>query len=399
MIQPRGAVFPTLRIGTVARYPHTLFTADVIHVGDEIKDANEDYYLVKTADQYWWLDQFSHYQCELEKRSPYAQAPTTSGTWHLDSNSLKTDPRSRHKTWLATYLNAANMKLDNGTTNASTIIAFDHPPYDCPLTQLFLTKAVDGIFSVGKEPAEALYTYDHYPYAFIESVPITCMAVNKSGLTASNLVEQMEQEIRHVATDHPLGSVRSVETIRHLTPENIGGAQLCSSTVVIRYKRANDDYTPTTPNIAYSSAGAGPYYYTFPNCTEFMVKGEPADQYEHPLSYIGNTAYIGGDNSLEFTFKIDLDVEKTSLTHKRPQASTPKTDTISYQIWLDIEHNHAITDEYLLLDIGWGSTIKARLVNVQPNLSPNGNTVTLIFKEYRSTSASSESYTTRFGIS
>jgi hypothetical protein len=397
-IQPKGAAFPTLNIGAYARYPHTLFTADVIRVGDEVKDANEEYYIVKSADQFWWLDQFSHYQCELEKRSPYAQPPTTSGTWHLDSSSLKTDARYRTKLWLETYLTAANMKLDNGSTNASTIISFDHPPYYCPISQVFLTKNVDGIFSIGKEPVQALYTHDHYPYAFIESVPISCYTVNKAGLTATNLLEQMEQEIRHVATDHPLGSIRSIEVIRHPTPENIGGVMLYSSTVTIHYLRANDDYMPTTPSIAYSSAGAGPYTYIMPNCIEFTIVGETTDEYTHPIGFIGNLPYLNGDNSLEFIFKIDLDVEPTNLTHKRPQTTSPKTDSVSYQIWLDIKHNHAVTDEYLLLNVGWGSTIKARLVNVRPENTPDGHTVTLTFKEYRSTSASAETYKQRFGI-
>jgi len=216
-------------------------------VGDEIKDANGDYYMVKTVDLWWWLDQFSHYQCELEKRSPHALRPTTSGTWHLDSDSVKTDPRYRHKLWLDDHLTAANMKLDNGATNATVITCFDGADY--PLTQVFINKDVDGVFSVGKTPVEALYSWNHYPYAFIETATIACCAVDKSGLTATNLVEQMEQEIRHIATDHPFGSLHSISRVEH-NPIDIGGTVLHSSTVTIKFKRMNDDYTPAFPTFS-----------------------------------------------------------------------------------------------------------------------------------------------------
>lgn len=398
-IQPKGAAFPTLNIGAYARYPHTLFTADVIRVGDEVKDANEEYYIVKSADQFWWLDQFSHYQCELEKRSPYAQPPTTSGTWHLDSNSLTTDPRSRHKIWLETYLTAANMKLDNGSTNASTIISFDHPPYYCPISQVFLTKNVDGIFSIGKEPVQALYTHDHYPYAFIESVPISCYTVNKAGLTATNLLEQMEQEIRHVATDHPLGSIRSIDVIRHPTPENIGGVMLYSSTVTIRYLRANDDYTPTYPTITYGDSQASTY--TFPNVTSISISDpDTGDAYLLPPSRIGAITQILGMDNFEVTLTCDLNVENSALTWKRPQATSPKLDSVEEQVFREIKFGGKTDSDqaYQNLNLGYGAVLPVRLTNINVDRSGENAVLQVTFRRYSSSDGSSGTYKAWYGL-
>jgi hypothetical protein len=255
-IQPKGAVIRDLPCGNIAVYNHSFFTAATVALGDEIKDANNTYYVIKSLMPYWWLNQFSHYVCELEQRD-FVLPPTTSGTWHLDSDSAKTDPRYRHKSWLDIYLTATNLKEDNGSTNATYITCFDEAPY--PLSQVFLTKEVDLIFSIGKKAAQALEDYLHYPYAFIETVPITLYAVNKSGLTATNLLEQAEQEIRHIATHYPVvagASIRSIDASEY-KQENLGGAKLWTCTVTIKYKRANDDYVPSTPTISYGS------YWTF----------------------------------------------------------------------------------------------------------------------------------------
>lgn len=394
-IQPKGAAFPTLNIGAYARYPHTLFTADVIRVGDEVKDANEEYYIVKSADQFWWLDQFSHYQCELEKRSPYAQPPTTSGTWHLDSNSLTTDPRSRHKIWLETYLTAANMKLDNGSTNASTIISFDHPPYYCPISQVFLTKNVDGIFSIGKEPVQALYTHDHYPYAFIESVPISCYTVNKAGLTATNLLEQMEQEIRHVATDHPLGSIRSIDVIRHPTPENIGGITLWSFTIVIRYKRFNDDYANSGVSITYGDSQASTY--TFPNVTSLSLKDpDTGDVRLFPIGRIGNVTQNLCMEDYEIILTGDLDVAPSTVTWERPQATTPKTDSVPWQVFAEIKFGNKYDNDQTFQNLNvFGANIPVRITDFSVE-EIDEKKVTVSFRRFSATTGTA--YKTWYGL-
>jgi len=396
-VQPRGAVMLGLPCGHVARYPHTLFTADVIAVGDEVKDANGDYYVVKSADQYWWLDQFSHYQCELEKRSPYALRPTTSGTWHLDSDSLRTDPRYRHKYWLDSYLTADNMELDDGSTNASVITCFSGADY--PLTQVFLTKAVDGVFSIDKRSAQQLTTYNHYPYAFLETVPITCYAIDKAGLTATNLLEQMEQEIRHVCTDHPLGSIRSIESTDP-TFTDIGGVKLWHTTITIRYKRANDDYTPTYPTITWGPSAAPTGTYVMQNVIRGPEDGLSKDAWIDIPSFSGTLSQTLGSKSLEIEFEMDLDVECSAKTFKRPQTTTPKTDADDWDIFRDIWHNGGINQTYQTLTLkSGGPSIKVRLLDYRTHDIGEGRRLTVRFREYRTTTASAQTYKQRLGIS
>jgi hypothetical protein len=249
VIRPRGSSFMALGIGYYARYDVTGFTVSAVYEGDMIKDANNVYYLVKSVQEEWWLDTFSHYVCELVK-SEFADQPTSSGTWHLDSESVKTDPRYRHKTYLDSYITDGNLKEDNGSTNVTWRSCFDGAPY--PFSKIFLTKNIDLVFSISKEDAKPRLNYEHYPYAFDETVSITVYAVNKSGITATNLIEQAEQEIRHVVTDHPLGSIRSIESITH-KPVDLGSTTLYSTTVKIKYTRINDDLVPTYPTVTYGS--------------------------------------------------------------------------------------------------------------------------------------------------
>lgn len=249
-IQPRGTVMLGLPIGNVAVYNETFFTDDTVYEGDEIYDALGNYYQIKTRVEWDWLDQFSHYVCELVRRDQ-ATPPTTSGTWHLDSDSAKTDSRYRIKALLdgGSGITATHLKEDNGTTNATYITCFDYPVY--PITKVFNTKTVDLIISIEKIAAKPLYNYVHYPYAFIETVTVGLWSVDKSGLTATNLLEQAEEELREIFTDNPTttGAIRRIESTAYEVVD-IGATRLWHTTVTIEYKRVNDEYTPATPTFA-----------------------------------------------------------------------------------------------------------------------------------------------------
>lgn len=397
LIQPAGAVIAELPVGNYARYPHTLFTTYTVAVGDEIKDAFTDCYVVRSVDKWVYLDQFSHYQCQLEKRSPYAQRPTTSGTWHLDSASLKTDQRYRTKLWLDTYLEPSDLELDNGTTDAVVKTMFSNPP-EIPISQLFITKTIDGVFSIDKQAAEPINAYDHSPYAFIETVPITCYAVDKAGLTATNLIEQMEQEIRHVCTDHPLGSLRSIQSTGYRCT-NIGGVKLWEATVTVRYIRANDDYTPSYPTITYGDSQASTY--TFPNVTDVRFNDpDTGDAYLLPPGRVGAITQILGMDNYEVTLTCDLTMENTSLTWKRPQTTTPKTDSIEEQVFKELKFAGKTDSDqvYQNLDLGYGSTIPVRLVSVNVDRSGDDAVLQVTFRRYSATDGASGNYSAWYGI-
>jgi hypothetical protein len=250
------AVKGSSRVQTVLgyhnKYEYSGLTSAIVHVGDQITDEYGDTYKIIQVTAYPTkrLTAFNYSVCALVKKE-YANRPTTSGTWHLDSETLKTDSRWRHKDYLDDYLTAANLKEDNGATNASYITCFNDD--ELPISQIFLTKAVDLVFSVGKENAVPKQNAFHYPYAFEESVPITVCAIDKAGITATNLNEQAEQEIRRIVSTYPLGSIREITSSKPAEID-LGETKLYTQTVTISYTRVNDDYTPTYPVFDYGIA-------------------------------------------------------------------------------------------------------------------------------------------------
>lgn len=243
IIVGKGAQTALLGSGFYVRTDALGFTLDTsFDNGDElIDDSSRKYHILNIHDHYAG-DKFLLRTFDLSYMGWHVDRPGTSGTWHLDSDSAKTDPRYRIKLWLDTYLNIANMKADNGVDAAATLTSFDEADY--PLIRVFDDEGYNGIFSIGCKGAEQLTTHDSKPYAFNETVTVTCLAVNTSGITATNLVEQMEQEVRRVCTDYPVGSVKRITAT---SPECVteGNEKIWFTTVTIDYKRANDDYTPS----------------------------------------------------------------------------------------------------------------------------------------------------------
>lgn len=251
IILDKGASTYVGGVGFHATYTKTGFAVEPYAPDDEVIDSSSIYYRVATREPLRWANTLICYRYELIELGLHADRAATSGTWHVDSTTDRTDSRFRTRTWLDTYLTANNIKKDDGAANATTITCFSGADYS--ISRVFDTKTVDGIFSIDKTNAEPLYTRDKRIYAFKETTPITCYAVNKATVTATNLVEKMEQEIRRIATTYPLGSVRKISTITN-APVNLNGLTIYSCTVNIEYKRANDDYTPATPTFDYGIA-------------------------------------------------------------------------------------------------------------------------------------------------
>jgi hypothetical protein len=233
--------------GYYPKHEYTGFTADGVLAGDKLMDDFGNLYLVKTNSQEMFLDSHSHWVSELEVCDA-SDRPTSSGTWHLDSDSLKTDSRYRHKTYLDTYLDSGALLFDDGASGASYLVSFDGADY--PITKLLLDSGVDLLFSVAKSTMTPEEDAFFYIYKYRESVPITVYAINKSGLTATNLLDQAEEEIRRIVTTYPIGSIRKISRGETHKVEQ-DGLRLYSATITIEYTRTNDNYAPTKPNITY----------------------------------------------------------------------------------------------------------------------------------------------------
>lgn len=333
--------------------------------------------------------------CGLTKRD-FATQPATSGTWHLDSTSAKTDPRLKIKSVIDTYLTASNIKKDDGATNAATAAMFGDVSY--PVTRLFLTKALDAVAVISRGASNVLYTdwvFGHKPYGFEEAVKIEICAVNKDGVTASNLVEKFEQEIRRIFTAYdPYSNVRDLDTIEPTTVD-LGYTQMCKTTVNIRYKRCNDDYTPTTPTITWGPSAAPTGTYTFPNITNFQLRDpDTGDVRILPPGRIGDLLQILGSSDFDIVLTCDLSVEPAAKTWKRAQAST-KTDVFGWQVFEDIKFGGKTdaTKIYQTFNYGGSASIPVRVIDV----SVDGEVLTVALKRYSSSSGSGGTYSAWYG--
>lgn len=144
------------------------------------------------------------------------------------------DARSRTKVFLDTYLTAANMKEDDGATNATFLVAYGLPDY--PLVRVFIDKSVDIVFSVGQPNSEALIDSDHYPIGYEEHVPITIYVTNKTGFTAVKRIWTAEAELRRICEANPTGSLRRITGTTPKT-ERLGGTWFWSMEYSLDYVR------------------------------------------------------------------------------------------------------------------------------------------------------------------
>ena len=237
--------------GLWAKYPCTGIFPGPMYVDDEVKDLNNFYFTVKTSEHVSQLDNHVGYVCKLEKNELHFDRQSTIGTMHLDSESLRTDPRYRTKDWLDDYISDANITKDDGAAEASWVIITEKPDYS--LKREFQDKNVDVIGYIVNVDSKPMYNHVHYLYAFNESVTIRFCAVNKTEITAANVLEKFEQEIRHVQSDYPLGSIRNISSIKD-NDEDLGGLTMRCRLVTLEYTRVNDDYTPTYPAFDYGIA-------------------------------------------------------------------------------------------------------------------------------------------------
>ena len=390
--------------GYTARYPHTLLSPSAVVEDDEVKDANNKYYHVESVKQLWTLDRFDGYASNLVKVDPHYDREATSGTWHTDSDSIVTDVRNRMKTWLDYPTWLPTIYEDNGSTAASRIVMFAKPDYSW--WREFVTNSVDAIAYVEQVDCKARTTPDKYPYAFDESASIRICAVNKTGITGTRLVEAFEQAIRKVATDHPTGSIRTIDSIQN-KDEDLGGITLFSRSITIKYARANDDYVPTYPRITY---GSGNDYFIFPNVISMPEQGENKDAWLDLPGYSGTFPQGLGSKSIDIEIVSDLDMEpkrttvSTGLTWRRPQTTQSKTDNANWDVFRDLLHNEGKDQPYHLLTFAapasgvGGPSFAVRLVSYRVDPTGEGNQLHVIFREDRETTAAALTYKQRLGI-
>jgi hypothetical protein len=301
ILRRKGSSFSFGGHGFYAKYDFTLWTKAFLRSDDEVIDADGKYYRVDTVEEERFLNRFEGYMCSLSKRDGAGDRAATSGTWHLDSDNLVTDVTYRNKYWLDYYIAAGNIKKDNGSTNADWGILSAYPDYS--LMREFIDSGVDAIGYVEAVSCKAVAEYRHIPYYFDESVTIKLCAIDKPTVTAKNVLEQFYKEIQHVATDHPIGSIRSIDATAYKT-EDLGGTTLWSTTVTLRYMRRNPEYTNSGVTVTF---GLG---LTFSTATSTTVGGSTTN-IEVSSSHIGDSTDQWNGYVLKFTTGVNTGVSRT----------------------------------------------------------------------------------------
>lgn len=332
----------------------------------------------------------------LTKRD-FADQPATSGTWHLDSESVKTDPRNRIRESITTYYTAGNVKLDNNSTNATTHTCFDG--LVAPITRIFTTKDLDVLAVISRGTSNTLYTdwvFGHKPYAFEEEVIIDIYTINKSDVTATRLVEAYEQEIRRIFTTYDAYS--TVKDLNTITPEktDLGYTYLHHTAVNIKYKRANDNYSPTYPTITWGPSATPTGTYTFPNVTRFQYRDPNTGEIRLlPAGRQGEIIQILGNPDFEIILTCDMSVQPAAKTWKRAQSGS-KTDAKEWQIIDEIKFTgtNDSTKLYQTFNFGGGTTIPVRVG--EPSI--DGETLVVPLKRYSATNQSSSTYSAYHGF-
>lgn len=240
--------------GFFATYDYTGFSLEPYKPYDELSQSFEGvtrYFRVLNVDPQAVGTDLVYYKYNLAEISLHADQPSTSGTWNTTQN----DPRERTKTWLEAYLSDAAILKDDNATQADWICQFAFPEYN--IDRIFDDKTIDLIVSVEALDGIALYLHSGANiYAFKENIRIHFNAVDKTGITAVNLLDKAKQEFYKELNLHGkiAGSFRMSETHKDNPVRMSNGQLLYGFYVDLSYKRANENFVATHPNISYGTA-------------------------------------------------------------------------------------------------------------------------------------------------
>jgi hypothetical protein len=377
LLRPKGASYG----GIYAKYSLTMFTKAPFYVDDEVVHAGK-YYHVDTVEEEWRADVFEFYQCGLTLSDPHYDRTAAAGTFHLDTQSVTTDVAQRQKHWIDEYLAAFG---------GDAVVMLGEPDY--LFKREFIDNDLDAIACITVADGKPIHGIDKKPYAFDESALIKLRTTDKAGVVGRSLLEKFEQAIKHVATDHPLGSIRQLTVVRHPDPDDKGGCRIYQTDIQLRYLRANDDYPGTTDTLTYGSGG-GAGTFTFPNIIDYDNPFGNRDNFADMPGRQGDYPFLLGAKSDTITIMCNLDMEPHGLTWKRSQTGA-KTDSVNWQVFKDIVGNGGVSETSQVLTVA-GESHAVRLKG-KLHLSPDNSIITLYFTEYNPTPASTN-YKTRHGI-
>ena len=145
------------------------------------------------------------------------------------------DARTQTKTWLDTYITRANLNWDVGSRQLEFTVMWVEPDY--PIEFEFVKgRTVDLIYGIGEPDTTPLVGHDKTIVGYEEQVPITIYCVDKDGRTGTKIKWQAEAELRSVAENYPLGSIRLLKR-RESSDLWLGSDKVYRTTWLLSYRR------------------------------------------------------------------------------------------------------------------------------------------------------------------
>jgi hypothetical protein len=290
-----------------------------------------------------------------------------------------------------------SVMADDQAAGADIRVCFDDAPY--PILRCFSASYEDlnALAVLKLADSKPLYSHDLNVYGFEETVEINLYAVNKTNYTAQNLLEQYEQAIRNMLTEYNVTSA-SIRDIQSAKYDNIdlSYAKIYHTVVKVTYKRWNTDYTNSGVTVTYADNQGSTY--TFPNVTEIHLNDPDSGDNNIAIpGRIGRYPQIMYMDDFEVTVTSDLDVSPTACTWLRPQTTTPKTDTVPFQVFSEIKFGNKYDSDQKYQNLNWaGTAVAVRLVDIDMRKTDAGQFLTVTFRRYSATAGSA--YKTWYGI-
>jgi len=146
------------------------------------------------------------------------------------------DARYLTKNYLESYLDESKLVEDDGATPAEFAVMYAYPNYPLTLEFFHPTDPVDLLFLIGKPNSTVLMQADQSPWGYREHVPVIVSCVDKPGITGAKLLWKAEAELRRITEEHPLGSLRSLETMGD-DELRLGSTVIYQARYILKYSR------------------------------------------------------------------------------------------------------------------------------------------------------------------
>lgn len=145
--------------------------------------------------------------------------------------------QTRTKDFLDTNLDTAILTKDDGTTPAPPHVQWQDPPY--LINELFSSsgKNFDVLYSLGQPASKAITDSDGSIIGYNEQVPIRIQTVDKTGVTATLMLQKAQEALREAVEHHWAGSYRSLNVASKAATIPVGGMIIWGIDYVLTYER------------------------------------------------------------------------------------------------------------------------------------------------------------------